>query len=111
VLRAWWGQFGLTFSDGSDRNFRRLVAEVKATWRTDNHWGRRPAIWTPGEVLAIDWGAIGALHVFCAVLAWSQVRFVMFADNERSETTLSCELARDTRVVEPVLLRHTGGLP
>jgi transposase len=74
---------------GSARNFRRLVAEAKKAWRRDNHRGRRPAVWAPGEVLAIDWGAIGALHVFCAVLAWSRVRFVRFADNERSETTLA----------------------
>ena len=43
----------------------------------------------PGEVLAIDWGSTGPLHVFCAVLAWSRFRFVRFADNERSETTLA----------------------
>ena len=46
-------------------------------------------MWTPGEVLAIDWGSTGPLHVFCAVLAWSRFRFVRFADNERSETTLA----------------------
>ena len=46
-------------------------------------------MWTPGEVLAIDWGSTGSLHVFCAVLAWSRFRFVRFADNERSETTLA----------------------
>jgi hypothetical protein len=74
---------------GSARNFRRLVAGVKLEWRRDNHWGRRPAAWAPGEVLAIDWGSVGALHVFCAVLAWSRVRFVRFAGNERSETTLA----------------------
>ena len=74
---------------GSARNFRRLVAEAKGTWRRDNHRGRRPAVWTPGEVLAIDWGSTGSLHVFCAVLAWSRFRFVRFADNERSETTLA----------------------
>jgi transposase len=73
---------------GSGRNFRRLVAAAKAEWRRDNHRGRRPAVWTPGEVLAIDWGSIGRLHVFCAVLAWSRVRFVRFADNERASTTL-----------------------
>ena len=74
---------------GSDRNFRRLVAEEKRLWRTDNHRGRRPGVWEPGDVLAIDWGTIGTLHVFCAVLAWSRIRFVYFADNERSETTLA----------------------
>ena len=71
--------------DGSARNLRRLVAELKAAWRNDNHRGRRPAVWTPGEHLAIDWGSLGGLHVFCAVLAWCRVRFVRFADNERSE--------------------------
>jgi transposase len=74
---------------GSARNFRRLVAEEKAAWRTDHHRGRRPGVWAPGDVLAIDWGAIGTLHVFCAVLAWSRVRFVYFSDNERQETTLA----------------------
>ena len=87
---------------GSARNFRRLVAEEKATWRTENHRGRRPGIWEPGDVLAIDWGAIGPLHVFCAVLAYSRVRFVFFADNERSETTLDC-LAR--------CFEYLGGVP
>jgi len=74
---------------GSDRNFRRLVADEKRNWRIDNHRGRRPGVWEPGDVLAIDWGAIGTLHVFCAVLAWSRTRFIYFADNERSETTLA----------------------
>ncbi len=73
---------------GSPRNLRRLVAERKALWRNNNHRGRRPAVWSPGEHLVIDWGVLGGLHVFCAVLAWSRVRFVRFADNERAETTL-----------------------
>jgi hypothetical protein len=37
----------------------------------------------------IDWRAEGGLHVFCAVLAWSRVRFVRFAAGERPETTLA----------------------
>ncbi len=41
--------------EGSPRNFRRLVAEQKALWRKDNHRGRRPAVWSPGEYLVIDW--------------------------------------------------------
>lgn len=73
---------------GSPRNFRRLVAAEKAVWREDRHRGRRPAVWSPGEHLVIDWGVLDELHVFCAVLAWSRVRFVRFADNERAETTL-----------------------
>ncbi len=74
---------------GSDCNFRRLVADEKRNWRVDHHRGRRPGVWEPGDVLAIDWGTIGTLHVFCAVLAWSRIRFIYFADNERSETTLA----------------------
>ncbi len=35
------------------------------------------------------WGVLNGLHVFCAVLAWSRVRFVRFADNERADTTLA----------------------
>jgi len=75
--------------DGSARNFRRLVADQKALWRQGNPRGRRPAVWTPGDTLVIDWGVLDGLHVFCAVLAWSRVRFVRFADNERSDTTLA----------------------
>jgi transposase len=75
--------------EGSARNFRRLVAAAKKEWRRDHHRGRRPAVWTPGETLAIDWGSVGSLHVFCAVLTWSRVRFVRFAGDERSETTLA----------------------
>jgi transposase len=78
---------------GSARNFRRLVAAKKALWRQDNHRGRRPAVWSPGQYLVIDWGEIdwagaGRLHVFCAVLAWCRVRFVRFALDERAATTL-----------------------
>ncbi len=74
---------------GSDRNFRPLVAGQKQAWRRDHHRGRRPAVWSPGEHLVIDWGALGGLHVFCAVLAWSRFRFVRFAADERAETTLA----------------------
>lgn len=75
--------------EGSGRNFRRLVAEAKAQWRRTHHRGRRPAVWTPGEHLVIDWGVLAGLHVFCAVLAFSRVRFVRFAADERAATTLS----------------------
>lgn len=75
--------------DGSARNFRRLVAAQKVLWRTEHHRPRRPAVWSPGEHLVIDWGVESGLHVFCAVLAWSRVRFVRFADNERADTTLA----------------------
>jgi hypothetical protein len=44
---------------GSPRNFRRLVAATKQAWRRDHHRGRRPAVWSPGEYLVIDWGSEG----------------------------------------------------
>jgi transposase len=78
---------------GSARNLRRLVAEAKAQWRREHHRGRRPGIWTPGDMLVFDWGEIGPLFVFCAVMAWSRVRFVYFADNLGAESTMTA-LAR-----------------
>ena len=77
--------------EGSPRNFRRLVAQARAKFRQGRAIARarRPAVWAPGEHLVIDWGVLGGLHVFCAVLAWSRVRFVRFADNERADTTLA----------------------
>jgi len=74
---------------GSARNFRRLVATQKALWRKGGHRGRRPAVWTPGDTLVIDWGVLDGVHVFCAVLAWSRMRFVRFAEDERADTTLA----------------------
>jgi transposase len=72
---------------GSPRHLRRAVAEAKAAWR---HQRRvyRPWVPIPGEHLAIDWGTEGNVHVFCAVLAWSRVRFVRFAEREDQATTL-----------------------
>lgn len=77
--------------EGSDRNFRRLVATERSKYRQSQarERSRRPAVWSPGEHLVIDWGVLNGLHVFCAVLAWSRVRFVRFADNERADTTLA----------------------
>jgi transposase len=72
---------------GSARNFRRLVAKAKSDWRHNHYRGRRPAVWSPGDTLVIDWGAEGRLHVFCAVLAWSRWRFVRFAADEKGDTT------------------------
>jgi len=73
---------------GSGRNFRRLVAEAKATWRSSNHRGRRPGIWNPGDMVVFDWGEIGPLFVFCAVVAWSRFRFVYFTDNLGADATM-----------------------
>ena len=76
---------------GSARNFRRLVAQEKTRYRQRRaiFSSRRPAVWTPGEHLVIDWGVLNGLHVFCAVLAFSRVRFVRFAGDERAGTTLA----------------------
>lgn len=79
---------------GSARNFRRLVAEQKSSWRSRNGgYQRRPAVWAPGEFLIIDWAGgdrrAPGLHLFCAVLAWSRWRFVAFAADEKATTTLA----------------------
>jgi hypothetical protein len=52
--------------EGSARNFRRLVAEAKALWRIEHHRGRRPAVWSPGEYLVIDW----ARGCSCSARCW-----------------------------------------
>ena len=72
---------------GSDRNFRRLVAEVKAQWRRT---GRtfRPWVHSPGQHLVFDWAEDGRWKIFCAVLAWSRIRFVRFAFDMSEDTTL-----------------------
>ena len=87
---------------GSARNFRRLVAAEKAAFAAEHHRGRRPATWAPGEYLVFDWGEIGPLYVFCAVLAWSRWRFVAFAADLGAETTMTM-LAR--------CFEEIGGVP
>lgn len=76
---------------GSPRNFRRLVAAEKKKWRANNGRQRRPAVWVPGDTLVIDWGTLSGtgIHVFCAVLAWSRIRFVRFARDETAATTFA----------------------
>jgi transposase len=75
---------------GSARNFRRLVAEQKVLWRKENRYQRRPAVWSPGDYLVMDWAeAAPGLLVFCAVLAYSRWRFVRFATDEKASTTLA----------------------
>ena len=74
--------------EGSARNFRRLVAEAKTEWQSENHRGRRPGVWAPGDMVVFDWGEIGPLFVFCAVVAWSRFRFVYFTDNLGAEATM-----------------------
>ena len=97
---------------GSPRNFRRLVAAAKQAWRRDHHRGRRPAVWSPGEHLVIDWGAEDGLHVFCAVLAWCRFRFVRFAADERAETTLAMlGRPRRFRTAETVFSKPLPAMP
>ena len=72
---------------GSARSLRRAVAEAKAEHRRGRRT-YRPWVPTPGEHLVIDWGEEGPWKVFCAVLAWSRVRFVRFAEREDQATTL-----------------------
>jgi transposase len=88
--------------EGSTRNLRRLVAEMKRQWRTQNHRGRRPGVWTPGDMVVFDWGEIGPLFVFCAVVVWSRVRFVYFADNLGADATMTALAER---------FEYIGGVP
>ena len=53
-------------------------------------------------MLVFDWGEIGPLFVFCAVLAWSRFRFVFFADNLGAETTMGALALR---------METIGGVP
>ena len=72
---------------GSPRHFRRAVAEARAAWRAQRRT-YRPWAPVPGEHLVVDWGAEVSVHIFCAVLAWSRVRFVRVAAREDQATTL-----------------------
>jgi transposase len=75
---------------GSERDFRRLVAEQKVLWRKGNTHVRRPAVWSPGEYLVTDWAqATPGLFVFCAILAYSRWRFVRFAADQKASTTMA----------------------
>jgi transposase len=73
--------------EGSLRHFRRAVAQAKVAWRRERRV-YRPWQPVPGEHLVIDWGDEPGVHVFCAVLAWSRIRFVRFAEREDQATTL-----------------------
>lgn len=72
---------------GSIRHLRRAVAAARAVHRRERRV-YRPWAPVPGEHLVIDWGLEAGVHVFCAVLAWSRVRFVRFAAREDQPTTL-----------------------
>ncbi len=72
---------------GSARNFRRAVADAKASWRRQRRVFR-PWVPTPGEHLVIDWATEGGWQIFCAVLAWSRWRFVRVARDQKAATTM-----------------------
>ena len=59
-------------------------------------------MWAPGDVWAFDWGEIGPLFVFCAVLAWLRWRFVYFSHNFGSVATLAALAA---------CFEELGGIP
>ena len=72
-----------------------------------------PGVWAPGDMLVFDWGEIGPLFVFCAVLAWSRVRFVYFADNLGAEATMTAlaECFEYLGAVPKTALDRSHGLP
>ncbi len=74
--------------EGSDRSFRRAVAEAKAAYRQRRRVFRP---WLPlaGSHLVIDWAEEKPFSLFCAVLPWSRWRFVRFASDRRRETVLA----------------------
>ena len=62
---------------GSPRNFRRLVAAAKQGWRAEHHRGRRPAVWSPGEHLVIDWGKLYYLIIPALILGTLLIMVLM----------------------------------
>jgi transposase len=73
--------------EGSERSFRRAVAEAKAAHRRRRQF--RPWLPSPGGFLVIDWAEEQPFSLFCAVFPWSRWRFVRFAAARRRETVLS----------------------
>jgi len=73
---------------GSARNFRRAVAEAKASWKKQRRT-YRPWVPQPGQYFVIDWVEEAGRNVICAVLAWSRVRFVRFGADQTRPTTLA----------------------
>lgn len=86
--------------EGSDRSFRRAVAEAKAAHRRRRSF--RPWLPSPGGHLVIDWAEERPFSLFCAVLPWSRWRFVRFAADRHRETVLAL-LAE--------CLEEAGGVP
>ena len=78
------------------------MAEEKAAWKQARRTNRRPVNWAPGDAVVFDWGQVGKLYVFCAVLAYSRVRFVRFTDNLGQVATLQALAA---------CFEYLGGVP
>jgi transposase len=74
--------------EGSDRSFRRAVAEARAAYRQRRR-RFRPWLPSPGGHLVIDWAEEKPFSLFCAILPWSRWRFVRFAADRRRETVLA----------------------
>lgn len=91
--------------EGSARNLRRLVAELKDDWRRKRRVFR-PWVPKPGEHAVIDWGTHGRWHIFCVVLPWSRYRFVRFATDQTRVTTLRllAEFFEEIRGVPQIVL-------
>ncbi len=64
------------------------MAEAKASWKKQRRT-YRPWVPLPGQYLVIDWVEEAGRNVFCAVLAWSRMRFVRFGADQTRSTTLA----------------------
>jgi transposase len=73
---------------GSERSFRRAVAEAKDVYEKRRR-SFRPWLPTAGSHVVIDWIEERPFSLFCAVLPWSRWRFVRFACDRRRETVLA----------------------
>lgn len=72
---------------GSLRTLQRAVKTAKTAWKLTRR-RYRPWLPTPGQYLVFDWASEAGWECFCAVLAWSHIRFVRFAHDQKRETTL-----------------------
>jgi transposase len=71
---------------GSLRTLQRAVKAAKTAWKLARR-RYRPWLPTPGQHLVFDWTSEAGWQCFCAVLAWSRIRFVRFARDQKRETT------------------------
>jgi hypothetical protein len=88
---------------GSERTTRRVVAALKANYKSENHRIYKPWITEPGMWLQYDFGAgpeIDGTNVilFCAWLAWSRYR-VIIPLGDRSLPSVIYALDRTFRTI------------